>query len=70
MLLLLQLLLVDFPFLCSAVLKPNFNLDMKKVDAMAQRIRSIRPDMELELLDQFFLPDEPLPQLERSEMEL
>ena len=42
-------------------------LDMKKVEAMAQRIRSIRPDMELELLDQFFLPDEPLPQLESAD---
>jgi len=42
-------------------------LDMKKVEAMAQRIRSIRPDMELELLDQFFLPDQPLPALETAD---
>lgn len=36
LLLLLQLLLVDFPFLGSAVLKPNFNLEME--DGEKQRV--------------------------------
>ena len=38
-------------------------LGWKKVDAMAARLRNIRPDIQLTLLDQFFLPGEPLPAL-------
>ena len=42
-------------------------LGWKKVDAMAARLRSIRPDIKLTLLDQFFLPGEPLPSLEEAD---
>lgn len=45
------------------IIATHDTLGQKKVDAMAERLRSIRPDLKLTLADQFFLPDQPLPAL-------
>ena len=45
------------------IIATHDTLGQKKVDAMAERLRSIRPDLKLTLADQFFLPGQPLPAL-------
>ncbi len=49
------------------IIATQTTLGQRKVDAMAARLASIRPDLELTLLDQFFLPDQPLPALESAD---